>query len=110
MPMDGTPQKHHRESTHACRRLGTSSTPSNLGFRWSGSTGTVLDVLPALIAHLPGDRERLGLRPVQMAGRLHLTYRQYLALEAGEMELHDYELVMRIWDVCGWPQEHSQGK
>jgi hypothetical protein len=50
-------------------------------------------MLPALIAHLPADRRRLGL-----------TFRQYRALEAGEVELHDYELVVRIWDVCGWPQ------
>lgn len=32
-------------------------------------------MLPPLIAHLPADRERMGLRPVQMAGRLGLTHR-----------------------------------
>ena len=61
-------------------------------------------VLPALIARLPKDRKRLGLRPVQMAGMLHLTYRKYLALEAGEMEI-DNELYERIVDVCGWPMD-----
>lgn len=59
-------------------------------------------MLPALIAHLPADRERLGLRPVQMAARLGLTLRDYRALEAGELQL-DYELFERIWTVCGWP-------
>ena len=37
--------------------------------------------LPALLQRLSEDRERLGLRPVQMAGRLHLTFRQYRSLE-----------------------------
>jgi hypothetical protein len=60
-------------------------------------------VLPALIAHLPADRKRLGLSPVQMAGHLGLTYRQYLALEAGKVELHDYALYLRRCEVCGWP-------
>jgi len=41
-------------------------------------------VLPALIAQLPEGRQRLGLRPVQMAGHRGLTFRQYVALEAGE--------------------------
>jgi hypothetical protein len=40
---------------------------------------------------------------VQMAGHLHLTYRQYLALEAGELEI-DNELFERIVEVCGWPR------
>jgi hypothetical protein len=60
-------------------------------------------VLPALIAHLPADRKGLGLSAVQMAGHLGLTYRQYLALEAGEIELHDNDLYLRICQVCGWP-------
>jgi Helix-turn-helix domain len=60
-------------------------------------------MLPALIAHLPADRERLGLREVQMAGRLGLTLREYRALEAGELQL-DYALYLRIVDVCGWPR------
>ena len=60
-------------------------------------------MLPALIARLPADRRRLGLRPVQMAGHLHLTYRQYLALEAGELKI-DNALFERIVDVCGWPR------
>jgi hypothetical protein len=58
-----------------------------------------------VIAQLPDDRKRLGLRPVQMAGMLHLTYRQYLALEAGELEI-DNVLHERIVDVCGWPRDH----
>jgi hypothetical protein len=60
------------------------------------------DMLPALVARLPADRKRLGLRPVQMAGHLHLTYRQYLALEPGDLEV-DNELYERIVSVCGWP-------
>jgi hypothetical protein len=60
-------------------------------------------VLPALIAHLPADRQRLGLSPVQMAGRLGLTLWQYEALETDEMELHGNDLYLRICQVCGWP-------
>jgi hypothetical protein len=59
-------------------------------------------MLPAVIAHLPADRKRLGLSPVKMAGHLGLTYRQYEALEAGEIELHN-GLYLRICQVCGWP-------
>jgi len=43
------------------------------------------DVLPTLIRHLPADRRRLGLREVQLAGRLGLTLQEYRALEAGEL-------------------------
>jgi hypothetical protein len=57
-------------------------------------------MLPAVIAHLPADRQRLGLSPVQMAGRLGLTLRQYEALEASEMELCDNELYLRICELC----------
>ncbi len=33
---------------------------------------------------------------------------EYRALKSGEVELHDYDLIMRIWDVWGWPYEpHS---
>jgi hypothetical protein len=61
-------------------------------------------MLPAVITHLPADRKRLGLSTVQMAGHLGLTYRQYLALEAGELEVHDNGgLYLRICQVCGWP-------
>jgi len=60
-------------------------------------------MLPPLIAHLPADRERLGLRPVQMAGRLGLTLRQYEALEVDELWI-DYDLYLRITDLCGWPR------
>lgn len=60
-------------------------------------------VLPALIQHLAADRERLGLRPVQMAGMLGLTLAQYRALEVGEFRITS-ELFERICDVCGWPR------
>ena len=60
-------------------------------------------MLPALLQRLSEDRERLGLRPVQMAGRLHLTFRQYRSLEAGELHI-DYDLYLKITDLCGWPR------
>ena len=60
-------------------------------------------MLPILIQHLPRDRERMGLRPVQMAGRLRLTFSEYQALEAGDLHI-DYGLYLRITDLCGWPQ------
>jgi hypothetical protein len=60
-------------------------------------------MLPPLIEHLPRDRERLGLREVQMAGRLHLTLAEYRALEAGELWI-DYDLYLRITELCGWPR------
>ena len=60
------------------------------------------EMLPALIAHLPADREPLGLREVQMAGRLALTLREYRALEAGDLWL-SYDLCERICELCGWP-------
>jgi len=58
--------------------------------------------LPTLIQHLPADRERLGLRPVQMAGMLGLTLAEYRALEVGELHITS-GLFERICDVCGWP-------
>jgi hypothetical protein len=60
-------------------------------------------VLPAIVQHLPRDRVRLGLKKVQMAGRLELTLREYEALEAGELHV-DYELYLRLTDLCGWPR------
>ncbi len=60
-------------------------------------------MLPIIVQHLPRDRERMGLREVQMAGRLDLTLRQYQALEAGELWI-DYDLYLRITDLCGWPR------
>jgi hypothetical protein len=61
-------------------------------------------MLPALIEHLPRDRERLGLREVETAGRLHLTLRQYRELEAGELWI-DCDLYERIVELCGWPKD-----
>jgi DNA-binding XRE family transcriptional regulator len=58
-------------------------------------------VLPAVIAHLPADRKRL--RPVEMAGHLRLTLRQYQALEAGERP-PSWETWDRICKLFGWPQ------
>jgi len=60
-------------------------------------------MLPPLISHLPADRERLGLREVQMAGRLGLTLQEFRALEAGELWI-DYDLYLRITELCGWPR------
>ena len=59
---------------------------------------------PVLHQHLPRDRERMGLRPVQMAGRLGLTLTDYRAFEAGAL-LIDYDLYERIVDLCGWPKD-----
>jgi transcriptional regulator with XRE-family HTH domain len=60
-----------------------------------------------LIRHLPADRKRLGLREVQMAGRLGLTLREYRALELGELHISS-DLYERICEVCGWPMESSR--
>jgi hypothetical protein len=60
-------------------------------------------MLPALVQHLPRDRERMGLREVEMAGRLHLTLREYRSLEAGELHITN-DLYERIADLCGWPR------
>jgi hypothetical protein len=52
----------------------------------SARSGTVHDVLPALITHLPGGPQaRLGLSPVQMTGRSTSPTASYLALEAGDL-------------------------
>ena len=58
-------------------------------------------MLPILVQHLPG--ERMGLRPVQMAGRLGLTLAQYRLLEAGELHITN-DLYERIVELCGWPR------
>ena len=60
-------------------------------------------MLPILVQHLPRDRERMGLREVQMAGRLGLTLAEHRALEAGEMHI-SFDLYERIVDLCGWPR------
>ena len=57
---------------------------------------------PILLSTLK-NRERMGLRSVQMAGRLCLTLIEYRALEAGELHI-DYDLYLRITDLCGWPR------
>lgn len=60
-------------------------------------------MLPILVQHLPRDRERMGLREVQMAGRLGLTLAEYRALEAGELHI-TFDLHERIVELCGWPR------
>jgi len=60
-------------------------------------------MLAILAQHLPRDRERMGLREVQMAGRLGLTLAEYRTLEAGEMHI-TFDLYERIVELCGWPR------
>ena len=60
-------------------------------------------MLPIIVQHLPRDRAGMGLREVQMAGRLRLTLREYRALEAGELHISN-DLYERIVEVCGWPR------
>jgi len=59
-------------------------------------------MLPIIVQHLPRDREWMGLREVEMAGRLHLTLREYRCLEAGELHI-TFDLYERIVELCGWP-------
>jgi hypothetical protein len=44
-----------------------------------------------------------GSREVQMAGLLHLTFRQYQELEAGDLWI-SFDLYERIVELCGWPR------
>jgi hypothetical protein len=60
-------------------------------------------MLPIIVQHLPRDRERMGLRPVQMAGRLHLTLGEHRELEAGELNISN-DLYERMVELCGWPR------
>lgn len=60
-------------------------------------------MLPIIVQHHPRDRERMGLREVQNGGRLHLTLREYRALEAGELHISS-DLYERMIDPCGWPR------
>lgn len=60
-------------------------------------------MLPIIVQHLPRDRDRMGMRPVQMAGRLELTLAEYRALEAGELHITN-DLYERIVELCGWPR------
>ena len=60
-------------------------------------------MLPIIVQHLPRDRQRMGLRPVQMAGHLELTLSEYRALEAGELHITN-DLYERIVELCGWPR------
>src|SRR5687767_2382064 len=62
-------------------------------------------MLPIIVQHLPRDRERMSLRPVQMAGRLSLTlseYRapEYRAVEAGELNITN-DLSSGWWSYAG---------
>jgi hypothetical protein len=45
----------------------------------------------------------MGLREVEMAGRLHLTLREYRSLEAGDLHISN-DLYERIVELCGWPR------
>ena len=69
----------------------------------SQRVGLAWAMLPILVQHLPPDLEQMGLRPVQMAGRLGLTLTEYRALAAGELHI-DYDLYLRITGLCGWPR------
>jgi Helix-turn-helix domain len=60
-------------------------------------------MLPILVQHLPRDRERMGLREVQMAGQLGLTLAEYRTLEAEELHITN-DLYERIVNLCGWPR------
>ena len=60
-------------------------------------------MLPIPVQHLPRDRDRMGLRPMQMAGRLELTLAEYRSLEAGELHITN-DLYERIVELCGWPR------
>ena len=60
-------------------------------------------MLPIIVQHLPRDRKRMGLRPVQMAGHLQLTLSEYRALEAGELHITN-DLYECIVELCGWPR------
>jgi hypothetical protein len=60
-------------------------------------------MLPIIVQHLPRNRERMGFREVGMAGRLHLTLREYRSLEAGELHITN-DLYERIVGLCGWPR------
>ena len=51
------------------------------------SLGLAWAMLPILVQHPPRDRDRMGLRPGQMAGRLGLTLAEYRSLEAGELDI-----------------------
>jgi len=51
----------------------------------------------------PEGRRRLGLRRCRWAGRLELTFRQYQALEAGDLHISS-DLYERMVDLCGWPR------
>lgn len=60
-------------------------------------------MLPILVQHLPRDRERMGLREVQMAGWLGLTLAENRALEAGEMHITN-DCTSGSWSCAGWPR------
>jgi hypothetical protein len=48
-------------------------------------------------------RERMGLREVQLAGRVGLTLADYRALESGALHI-SFDLYERIVELSGWPR------
>ncbi|MEZ0236202.1 MAG: hypothetical protein ACAH81_14845 [Actinomycetota bacterium] len=60
-------------------------------------------MLPILVQHLPRDRDRMGLREVQMAGRLGLNPHRIPGARGGEMHI-SFDLYERIVELCGWPR------
>ncbi|HET6712467.1 MAG TPA: hypothetical protein VFI59_01980 [Actinomycetota bacterium] len=48
------------------------------------------------------------MREVQVAGLLHLTFRQYQELETVELRI-GFDLYERIVDLCGWPRGRVDG-
>jgi hypothetical protein len=56
-------------------------------------------MLPIILQHLPRDRERLGMRAVQTAGRL-VSRSPTTALESGVLHITS-DLYERIVELCG---------
>lgn len=60
-------------------------------------------MLPITLQHLPRDRERMGLREVQMAGDSVSHSPRIGRLKAGELQITN-DLYERIVELCGWPR------
>ena len=60
-------------------------------------------MLPILVQHLPRDRERLGMRPVQMAVR-HVQLADLQCPILGQGETQPADLYEPIVELCGWPR------